>query len=116
LIQPAKDSTAKPIVVPYDFDYAGIVDAYYAVPNEGLDIENVRQRLYRGYARTEEELNQTIAIFNKQKEKLYSLVNNFDLLTEKNRKNIIAYLDDFYKTINNSSQVKTLFIQQARKM
>jgi len=116
LIQPAKDSTAKPIVVPYDFDYAGIVDAYYAVPNEGLDIENVRQRLYRGYARTEEELNQTIAIFNKQKEKLYSLVNNFDLLTEKNRKNIIEYLDGFYKTINNSSQVKTLFIQQARKM
>jgi hypothetical protein len=116
LIQPAKDSTARPIVVPYDFDYAGIVDAYYAVPNEGLDIENVRQRLYRGYARTEEELNEAIAIFNKQKEKLYSLVNNFDLVTEKNRKNIIDYLDGFYKTINNSSLVKTLFIQQARKM
>ena len=116
LIQPAKDSTARPIVVPYDFDYAGIVDAYYAVPNEGLDIENVRQRLYRGYARTEEELNEAIAIFNKQKEKLYSLVNNFDLVTEKNRKNIIEYLDGFYKTINNSSLVKTLFIQQARKM
>src|ERR1043166_6966040 len=27
LIQPAKDSTAKPIVIPYDFDYAGLVDA-----------------------------------------------------------------------------------------
>jgi hypothetical protein len=39
-----KDSTARPVVVPYDFDYAGIVDAYYAVPNEGLEIENVRQR------------------------------------------------------------------------
>ena len=49
LMQSAKDSTAKPIVVPYDFDYAGFVDAYYAVPNEGLPIENVRQRLYRGY-------------------------------------------------------------------
>ena len=116
LIQPAKDSTARPIVVPYDFDYAGIVDAYYAVPNEGLDIENVRQRLYRGFARTEEELNEAIAIFNKQKEKIYSLIRSFDLLTEKNRKNIIDYLDDFYKTINNNSQVKTIFIQQARKM
>jgi hypothetical protein len=116
LIQPAKDSTARPIVVPYDFDYAGIVDAYYAVPNEGLDIENVRQRLYRGYARSEAELNEAIAIFNKQKEPIYSLVNNFDLLPEKTRKNIIEYLDDFYKTINNSNQVKTLFIQQARKM
>jgi hypothetical protein len=116
LMQPANDSTARPIVVPYDFDYSGIVDAYYAVPNEGLPIENVRQRLYRGFLRTEEELNEAIAIFNKQKEKIYSLVNGFDLLTEKNRKNIIDYLDDFYKTINNSSQVKNIFIQQARKL
>src|SRR6478672_5599932 len=96
LMQP-KDSTARPVVVPYDFDYAGIVDAYYAVPNEGLEIENVRQRLYRGFARSEEELNEAIAIFNKQKEPIYSLVKNFDLLTEKNRKIIIDYLDDFYK-------------------
>jgi len=116
LIQPAKDSTAKPLVVPYDFDYAGIVDAYYAVPNEGLDIENVRERLYRGYARSEEELNEAIAIFNKRKESIYSLVNTFNLLAEKTRKSIIDYLDGFYKTINNSNQVKTLFIQQARKM
>ena len=116
LIQPAKDSTAKPIVIPYDFDYAGLVDAYYAVPNEGLDIENVRQRLYRGYPRTQEELNAAFAIFNKQKENIYSLVRNFDLLTEKNRKTLLDYLDGFYKTINNSGQVKTIFIDQARKM
>ena len=116
LIQPAKDSTAKPIVIPYDFDYAGIVDAYYAVPNEGLEIENVRQRLYRGYPRTEEELNDAIAIFNKQKEKIYSLIDGFDLLPEKSRKNITEYLDGFYKTINNSTQVKNIFILQARKM
>jgi hypothetical protein len=92
------------------------VDAYYAVPNEGLDIENVRQRLYRGFSRTEAELNEAIAIFNKQKENIYSLVNGFDLLTEKNRKNIIDYLEEFYKTINNSNQVKNLFIERARKM
>src|SRR5438045_7766821 len=109
-MRPANDSTARPIVVPYDFDYAGLVDAYYAVPNEGLPIENVRQRLYRGFARTEEELNEAIAIFNKQKEKIYLLIRSFDLLTEKNRKNITDYLDDFYKTINNNSQVKTIFI------
>jgi hypothetical protein len=97
LIQTAKDSTARPIVVPYDFDYAGLVDAYYAVPNEGLPIENVRQRLYRGYSRTEEELNAALAIFNQQKEKYTHSSIILTLLTEKNRKNIIDYLDDFYK-------------------
>ena len=69
-----------------------------------------------GVPRTQEELNEAFAIFNKQKEKIYSLVHNFDLLTEKNRKTIIDYLDDFYKTINNSNQVKNIFIEQARKM
>ena len=35
--------------VPYDFDYSGLVDAPYAVPPEGIPVENVRQRNYRGY-------------------------------------------------------------------
>jgi hypothetical protein len=35
--------------VPYDFDYSGLVDAPYAVPPEGIPVNNVRQRSYRGY-------------------------------------------------------------------
>src|SRR5437763_9799861 len=35
--------------VPYDFDFSGLVDAPYAGPPEGIPIENVRQRNYRGY-------------------------------------------------------------------
>jgi hypothetical protein len=36
-------------VVPYDFDYSGLVDAPYATPPDGIPIGSVRQRLYRGY-------------------------------------------------------------------
>ena len=36
-------------VVPYDFDFSGLVDAPYADPPEGIPIDNVRQRNYRGY-------------------------------------------------------------------
>ncbi|MGN6590606.1 MAG: hypothetical protein ACTHKE_09975 [Sphingomicrobium sp.] len=35
--------------VPYDFDYSGLVDAPYSVQPEGIPIDSVRQRLYRGY-------------------------------------------------------------------
>ena len=34
-------------IVPYDFDYSGLVDADYAVPYEGLALESVRERRYR---------------------------------------------------------------------
>lgn len=116
LIQPKNDSTAKPFVVPYDFDYSGFVNAEYAVPTEELGIENVRQRLYRGFSRTLDELNAAIAVFNDRKDTIYSLINNFNLLTERNRAEMIQYLDDFYKTINNTNQVKSAFIEGARRM
>lgn len=35
--------------VPYDFDFSGLVDAPYAGPPEGIPIDNLRQRNYRGY-------------------------------------------------------------------
>ena len=37
------------IVVPYDFDFSGLVDAPYAEPPEGFPVDSVRQRTYRGY-------------------------------------------------------------------
>ena len=35
--------------VPYDFDYSGLVDTPYAIEPEGIPIDSVRQRNYRGY-------------------------------------------------------------------
>jgi len=35
--------------VPYDFDFSGLVDAPYAGPPEGIPVDNLRQRNYRGY-------------------------------------------------------------------
>ena len=37
------------IVVPYDFDFSGLVEAPYAEPPEGIPVSSVRQRTYRGY-------------------------------------------------------------------
>ena len=42
----SKDSTiSKPFVIPYDFDYAGIVNTSYAVPDKNLGIESVTERV-----------------------------------------------------------------------
>ena len=39
------------IPVPYDFDYAGLVNAPYAVPPEGIRVANVKVRRYPATAR-----------------------------------------------------------------
>ena len=42
----AKDFSAVPVTVPYDFDHAGIVSTPYAQPAEELQMSSVRQRRY----------------------------------------------------------------------
>lgn len=104
-----------PYPVPYDFDYCGLVNAEYAVPYEELGLDNVRQRLYRGYPRTMEELNKTLQVFKEKKEKIYSLVTEMKLLGKNKQKDIINYLDGFYDIINKPKEVASIFIKNARK-
>jgi hypothetical protein len=114
LIKSKKDSLSRPYSVPYDFDYAGLVNADYAVPDPIMNIESVVTRVYRGFARTVEELNEAIDVFNKQKTNMYALINNFQSLSSRNKSDMTRYLDDFYKTINRPSDVRHEFIDNAR--
>jgi hypothetical protein len=114
LILSKKDTLTRPFVIPYDFDYSGLVNTFYAIPDEQLHTETVRERVYRGFPRNEAELNEVIDIFKKQKENIYSTINNFNLLTQGTKKEMTEYLDEFYKIINDQGEVKSVFIYNAR--
>jgi hypothetical protein len=115
LLRLKKDSTALPYPIPYDFDYSGFVNADYAVPDEMMGIESVVERVYRGFPRTMEELEAGIAVFNKHKPAIDALIANAELLSAYLKKDISSYVNDFYKIINNSKEVKRIFIENARK-
>jgi hypothetical protein len=104
-----------PFAVPYDFDHSGMVNAGYAAPNELLGTESVTERVYRGFPRAMDELESTFDVYRKQKDNIINLVNNFTLLSTRNRKDLVSYIGEFYKTINDSRQVQTVFIDNARK-
>jgi hypothetical protein len=114
LMRPVKDSTALPIVVPYDLNHCGFVNADYALPNEELNIKSVRERLYRGFPRTMEELEPVIAIFKNTKQKIWSLINNCPWMNAKNKKETISYLEEFYEIIESKSSIRYQFIDNAR--
>ena len=114
LIHSKSDSLSRPYVVPYDLDFSGFVNTNYSIPDERLGIETVRQRLYRGFPRTMEELNSVLDIYKQQKGNIYALINNFNLFTSATKKELTDYLDEFYDTINNPSEVKRTFIDHAR--
>jgi hypothetical protein len=101
--------------VPYDFDYSGFVNTNYATPDPRLNISSVRERVYRGYPRTIEELDEALAVFKNQKNNMYSLINNFYLLNSRDKKDLAFYLDQFFDLINHPEQVKEAFIRNARR-
>lgn len=108
------DSARRPFMVPYDFDFSGFVNTNYSIPDPNLDIPDVRTRLYRGFAEPQVIVNEVVDVFKKQKDSIYSVINNFNLLSIKSRKELTDYLDDFFKLINNPTRVKYTFIENAR--
>ncbi len=92
-----------------------MVDAPYAIPNEDLPIKDVRERLYRGFERTMDELQEAINIFKEKKSRIMFIISSFSLLSERTKKYMIAYVEDFYRTLNNKRSVRSVFIANARR-
>jgi hypothetical protein len=110
----SKTPTSRLITIPYDFDWASLVNAPYAIPNAKLDIESIHDRLYRGYQRTEKELEYIFREFRMKKELLYDLYTNCPYLDDKEKERALNYFDEFYEIINNPKSIKSKFIDGAR--
>lgn len=114
LVGPKGDLNARPFVVPYDFDICGFVDPPYATVDEQLGIDNVKERLYRGFPRTFEEIKAACKLFHDNKEKIYALVNTNETLSSKDKSRSLSFIDDFYKIISDDKQIQRSFVDGAR--
>lgn len=94
------------VAVPYDFDWAGIVDAPYAVPDFRLKIRSVRDRLWRGPCLSNEAIQDALQRYRERKEAIYALYTTAQGLDPKLVKSSLEYLDAFYKTINSPKDVE----------
>ncbi len=108
LMAPKTDTFAAPYIVAYDFDYTGVVDAKYAVPDEQLGTTSVTERVYRGPPRNQAEVQQAAELFKEKKEQIMYYINNFSLLGAKIKRTIVDYLDKFYEIINSKNMLRNL--------
>ena len=91
----------KVIPVPYDFDFSGLVNAPYAIPNPNFGIPTVKTRIFLGYKEDMEKLKTTLAYFKTKRLDILKTVDAFKVLDLTKREEIIYYLDSFYATINH---------------
>jgi hypothetical protein len=106
-------STGGVMPIAYDFDFAGAVNARYAVPDSTLRIQSVRQRLFRGYCTDPDAYGKAFAVFNEKKPEIYALYNDSigKLMDRGTVKETLRYFDEFYDTINNQRAAKRSIIE-----
>jgi hypothetical protein len=93
------------ILVPYDFDYSGLVNADYAIPYEGLGLKSVQERRYLGICRDEAVYNSELKVFLDKKEAFYKVINEFPLLADRTKKEMIDYLESFYRMFDKRNSI-----------
>jgi hypothetical protein len=99
------------VIVPFDFDHAGIVGADYAKPDERLGIRSVRERLYRGFCATNGYLDETIAAFNAARPAIEALLEERSS-TPETRAAAASYLADSYEILNDEHEKQRQIIDR----
>jgi hypothetical protein len=91
--------------VPYDFDYAGFVDAPYAVPPEGINVSSVKSRFYRGFCRHNGEALKATADLRAQRPAMLAVLSQIPQLKEGTRRKAASFLERSFADIATDQAV-----------
>lgn len=105
-------SDGRLLPVAYDFDYAGAVNAEYAVPDPHLRIRSVRTRMFRGYCAISAEYPKLLPLFRDKKPAIYALYRDQigQLLDARRVRETLAYFDEFYDLIATTASAQSAFL------
>jgi hypothetical protein len=109
------DSVYLAVAVPYDFDFTGLVDAGYAIPDDKITgTTSIRERIFLGVCRSREVYQKDLEEFLEKKEEFYKLINEFPYLDEKQKKDMIYYLDTFYEQCTGRQKILNVFLNSCK--
>lgn len=108
IVKSARDNRI--MMIPYDFDFAGMVKTSYARPNPDYKQVSVEQRIFMDKVENLEHLEEMIRYFKKQKEPLFNVVKNLELLDKKSKREVMQYLKSFFNILNNPASCAEAFV------
>jgi hypothetical protein len=96
------------IPVAYDFDYAGAVNASYAVPPPNYGVSNVRTRKFLAYCEISPEFPGAVNQLVEKKDAIYALYRDDvgKLLSPSIVRETLAYFDDFYDEVKSQKDAE----------
>jgi len=104
VLKPARDA-GKSVVVPYDFDYAGLIDAEYAAVSRSAGVRRVRQRIYRGLCAHNDQVPASIRRFQEVRPQMEALFTDGGLGRVASHRALV-YVQEFYGIIGEAKEVQ----------
>lgn len=110
----------KIIPVPYDFDMCGMVNTSYStvsqINNEQLSIDNVKQRLYRGFKRDPLIIAEVRLEFLKNRAAILEAIKECELLFENKAEYVstIEYIEDFFEVLIDDRKFEKEIVSKGR--
>ncbi len=101
--------------VPYDFDFTGLVNAGYAIPEDKITgTTSIRERIFLGVCRSREVYSKDLEEFLEHKEDFYRIINEFQYLTAKQKKDMTLYLDEFFNQCTGKQNIINVFLNNCK--
>jgi len=101
------------VVVPYDFDQAGIINTDYAVPGRRLGIGRVRSRLYRGFCWQNDSLADAARVLRERREAITAALVPTEL-SARTQSRVRRYVDEFYEILNDPGELNRKITDKCR--
>lgn len=105
-----------PVVVPFDFDWTGIINHSYFTLSPKIDPNAKYKRLYKGMRWSPEDLQRAFTNFKELKSSFLGLINQCEYLNDNSRNKLVGYIEEFYQLINSRKDVRDVIEKKAPKL
>jgi len=102
----------KLILVPYDFDYAGLVKAPHARLNPDFNQKNIEERFARGKFLSKDDLEKKAKEFLSHRKDSFQCYMGCPTLTKKEKKKMNKYLTSFYQFLKDKPALQETFLEE----
>lgn len=106
----------RPLAIPYDFDYSGMVDHDYAVPFDRLPIFSVRDYYFKGQNVTLEEVKMAVEFYKPLEEVFKKIIDDAKYLDKGSKKSMKKDIEEFYKHLNEEDKWEKRFINPSKML
>lgn len=102
------------LTVPYDFDFAGAVNARYATPPQQYPIRRVTDRYFYSYCRPELAFEPLSAFFTSKKAEITALYEGFETLKEDRRNDVLKFYEEFWEMMEDEGRFERQILRNCQ--